>query len=184
MHARYALIPTVAVLLGALVGPVAAQHGGGPGSSTIPGVRPELMASLAPPRLVLRYQTEIGLTDAQRKAISKIIAEAQAEIVDLRWQAEAESRKFQTTLDRHPVDVAEATAQAETIGRIEQQIKQKQLKMLLLVKNELTGEQFAKLQAFKPSRPRHRPPAPPQQPGATPAEPAERPEAPAGETAP
>jgi hypothetical protein len=56
------------------------------------------------PTAVMRYQTEIGLTDAQRTTITNEITEAQKRVVDLRWQLEAKDAAFGKLLGADKID--------------------------------------------------------------------------------
>jgi Spy/CpxP family protein refolding chaperone len=142
-------------------------HGFPPGGF---GGRPTFMSKLPLPRLIMRHQSEIGLTDEQRDTISKLVADTQGKVVDLRFQSEAQSQKLGELLDPHPVNEADALAQADKLMDLEKEMKRAHLAMLIEVGNTLTAEQRAKLRELQPQRPHGRPRArrPPGPPGAAP----------------
>src|SRR5262249_50510366 len=73
---------------------------------------PTFLRELFMPSAVMRYQTEIGLTDAQRTTITNDITEAQKRVVDLRWQLEAKDAAFGKLLGADKIDEQAAMAQA------------------------------------------------------------------------
>jgi Spy/CpxP family protein refolding chaperone len=119
---------------------------------------PPFLDQLFPPRLVMRNQQEIGLTDAQRKAITQAIGEAQQRLVELQWTLDAESEAMGKLLEVDPVDETAALAQSDKVVAIEDRIKREHLRLLVRIKNELTPEQEHRLRELRPRRPRRAPP--------------------------
>lgn len=140
----------------ALAAVPAAVHAGpmGAGGPLLP--RPAFLEQLFPPHVVMRHQQEIGLTEAQRKAITGAITETQQKLVDQQWTLENDSEALRKLLDRDPVDEAAAMAQSDKVLAAEQRIKREHLRLLIRVKNELTPEQEAKLRELEPNRMRGR----------------------------
>jgi Spy/CpxP family protein refolding chaperone len=145
---------------------------GGHGFAGGPFARPAYMDKLVLPRMIMRYQAEIGLTDAQREAIGRIMSETQSKLVELQWQMQSESQKLGQLLEPQPVDVAAALRQANRLLDLEKEGRNGQLAMLIKVRNELTAEQYTKLLTLRPAAPRPRqrpkppggPPPPPEPP--------------------
>lgn len=102
--------------------------------------------------MVMRHQTEIGLTDAQREAITAHMTDAHKRVVELRWQLEAKDAAFGKLLAADHVDEQAAMAQAAELMRLEEQMKRIHLELLIRVKNTLTPEQQAKLRTLAPPR--------------------------------
>ena len=123
--------------------------------------------SLFMPRLIKRYQTEIGLTEAQQGAITQAMEDSHRKMVDLRRQFAAESQKLSTLLEAAPIDAAAALAQAEKKMGVEKEMKTTHLAMLITVNNRLTTEQRAKLRELRPARGRGRRGPPTRHPGPT-----------------
>jgi len=143
-------VPLVAFLLSCAL-PAGAQQMGprpvGPGPMMR---RPAFLGHVFQPDLIMRHQSDIDLTPAQREAITKAMSETQQKVVDLQWQFEAESQELTKLLDRETVDEAAALAQAQKVMSAEQQIKTEHLAMLIRIKNQLKPAQQAKLRELQP----------------------------------
>jgi Spy/CpxP family protein refolding chaperone len=133
--------------------PVLAQ--GPPGMG--PG-RPMFLDQLFVPEQVMRYQSEISLTDEQRVEITEAMGETQKQLVDLQWQFESASKKLADVLSAPKVDEAAAAAQAEKVMGLELQMKKAHLALLVRIKNVLTPPQQAKLAEFRAKEPPRRGP--------------------------
>jgi Spy/CpxP family protein refolding chaperone len=114
---------------------------------------PTFLRQLFVPTVVMRNQTEIGLSDAQREAITAEMNETHERTVALRWQLESKSAALEKLLGGHKVDEAAAMAQAGELMKLEEQMKRNHLELLIRVKNVLTPEQQAKLRQLAPGRP-------------------------------
>jgi hypothetical protein len=77
---------------------------------------------LIPPELVMTRSEQIGLTDKQRATIKSEIQKMQTKFID---------------------------AQADRIMALEREIKRAHLALLVRIKNTLTAEQIAKLEAIR-----------------------------------
>ena len=126
--------------------------GGGP-----PGPPPFLDA-LFRPGLVMRHQSEIGLTAEQQETIQRAMQETQAKLVTLEWQQQAASEKLAKLVEADKVDEAAALAQAASVMDVERQIKQANLALLIRIKNVLTPPQQERLRTLRKERPRERRP--------------------------
>jgi Spy/CpxP family protein refolding chaperone len=133
--------------------------GGGP-----PAGPPAFLEELFPPALIMRNQSEIGLTDAQRDAISEAMAETEKKLVQLQWQSEAESEKLAKLLHNDTVDEGAALAQAQRVLGVEQEIKRAHLGLLIRIKNRLAPAQQKRLRELRATRrpEPHGPPGPPE----------------------
>ena len=47
---------------------------------------------LISPEIIMQYQQELDITDAQRKIITDAILAAQSEVLEMQWRTEAENR--------------------------------------------------------------------------------------------
>ena len=115
---------------------------------------PVFLEHVFPPELVMRYQSELGLTPAQQEVMTRIMAEAQARLVELQWKFEAAGQALTKMLEKDTVDEEAALAQWDQLSGVEQQIKKTHLSLLLRIKNQLTSSQQEKLRALRPTRPR------------------------------
>jgi hypothetical protein len=102
-----------------------------------------------PVDLVMEHQADIALDAAQRDAITKEVARAQADLVKLQFDLEAEKEKLVKVLDGAKVDEEKAKQAAAALMTKENAIKAAHLAMLVRVKNALTDEQQKKLKALR-----------------------------------
>jgi Spy/CpxP family protein refolding chaperone len=114
---------------------------------------PAFLEHVFPPELVMRYQSELGLTPAQQEAMTHTMAETQAKLVELQWKSAAAMQALTKILEKDTVDEAAALAQWDQLSGVEQQIKKTHLSLLLRIKNQLTPSQQEKLRALRPTRP-------------------------------
>ena len=79
---------------------------------------PTFLRELFPPSLIMRQQSAIGLTPAQREAITKEMAEAQTAVLDVRWQLEEKTAALAKLLGAEKVDESAALAQADEVVKL------------------------------------------------------------------
>ena len=127
--------------LGAPGGPPGPGPGGGPPPNDPIG------RYLYPPEAVLGHAQELGLTDAQRKAIRDSVHEMQKRFLDMQFDLEERTETVSRLLQQTPVDEAKVLAAVDEVLRLENQIKKAQLSLLIRIKNQLTPGQVAKLDA-------------------------------------
>jgi len=128
--------------------PMEPPMGGGP-----PGVGgPSFLENVFPPGLIMHHQTDIGLTDAQREAITKQMEEAQKAMVTLQWDVERESGQLGKLLAAERIDEAAALRQADQVMSAEERLKKAHLTLLIRIKNDLTPAQQQKLRQLRPER--------------------------------
>jgi Spy/CpxP family protein refolding chaperone len=124
-------------------GPVIAtpvsRRGGSPGEGD------PLASHLFPPELIMAHQSEIGLQDAQRGAITSEIQKAQAKFVEIQWRMSAEAEHLQKLLEPSVADEARVLEQIDRTLAVEREIKRVQVTLLIRIKNTLTPSQQAKL---------------------------------------
>jgi Spy/CpxP family protein refolding chaperone len=152
----------IQVLVGAAVlggGIAAAEHDMmGPGRMG----PPSFLRQLFVPAVIMEHQTDIGLSDEQRQAISKEMNETQKQVLDLRWQLEEKTAALDKLLASDKVDETAALARVDELMKIEEQLKRAHLGLLIRVKNLLTPAQQATLRKLEPRGPRGmRRPGPP-----------------------
>lgn len=106
-------------------------------------------ARVFPVDLVMEHQAAIALDAAQKDAITKEVARAQAELVKLQFDLEAENEKLVKILDGSKVDEAKAKDAAAALMTKENAIKAAHLAMLVRIKNVLTPDQQQKLKTLR-----------------------------------
>ena len=97
-----------------------------------------------PPELVMQHQSEIGLQDAQRAALTSAIQQAQAKFMDMQWKLSAEGEKMGKLLQGAQVDEAQVLEEVDRILALEREIESADLADSA-DKNTLTPAQQAKL---------------------------------------
>lgn len=110
-----------------------------------PPAEDPIAQALFPPELIMKYQEEIGLDDAQARAIKEAIQQAQSRFLDLQWQMQAESAKLVKLLGGRPVDESAVLTQVDKVLALERDVKRTQLSLLIRIKNRLTETQAARL---------------------------------------
>lgn len=118
---------------------------------------PAFLREVFPPQLIMRYQTAIGLTDAQRQAITKEMAAAQADVLDVRWKLEEKTAALTKLLSAEKIDEPAALAAADEVLKLEERLKRVRLGLMIRVKNQLTPAQQASLKKLAPAMVRERP---------------------------
>jgi Spy/CpxP family protein refolding chaperone len=96
----------------------------------------------------MRYATDIGLTPNQKEQISEQVRETQKELVDVQWKLGEASNELETLLEAEKIDERATMAEAKKVMAIEQEVKERHLRMLIRIRNVLTPEQQAKLRTL------------------------------------
>jgi Spy/CpxP family protein refolding chaperone len=109
------------------------------------GFAKRLQGKLFPPRQVMRYADEIGLTSTQREQIKAIVKKAHSDSVDLKFKLAEEVSELEKMLAKDTVDATRAAAKADEVMELERQIKRQHLMMLIEIKNLLSPTQKQKL---------------------------------------
>ncbi|MFU8803197.1 MAG: Spy/CpxP family protein refolding chaperone [Bradymonadaceae bacterium] len=104
-----------------------------------------LMKELVPPRMALRFQEEIGLTDAQRTQLEMINGESRATAVSLREDLKREVTALREILAQPTVNEAAALAQLDRVTAAESQVKRARFQSMIRTKNLLSEDQIEQL---------------------------------------
>jgi Spy/CpxP family protein refolding chaperone len=104
---------------------------------------------LIPPELVMSHSEQIGLTEKQRATIKAEIQKMQSKFLDAQFDLQEQSGKMTQLLQHSPADETKILDQADRIMALEREIKRAHLTLLVRIKNALTAEQIAKLDAMR-----------------------------------
>jgi Spy/CpxP family protein refolding chaperone len=104
---------------------------------------------LIPPELVMSHSEQIGLTEKQRATIKAEIQKMQSKFLDAQFELQEQSGKMMQLLQHSPADETKILDQADRIMALEREIKRAHLTLLVRIKNALTAEQIAKLDAMR-----------------------------------
>jgi Spy/CpxP family protein refolding chaperone len=137
------------LLIAGLLAPLAAAAQPPPQPPQPPPGSDPIGRYLAPPELVMSQSEEIGLTDKQRAAIKAEIQKTQAKFLDAQWDLQEHTGKMSRLLQQTPVDEAKVLEEADRVMSLEREIKRAQLTLLIRIRNALTAEQNAKLEALR-----------------------------------
>jgi len=110
-----------------------------------------LFSMLFPPELIMQHRRAINLTDAQRDAITGMIADLQSRVVRLQWDMLDEMQQLTEIMSATKVDLDRALDQLDHVLDTEKEIKQAHLRMLVRIKNLLSAEQQATLERLRES---------------------------------
>jgi Spy/CpxP family protein refolding chaperone len=100
---------------------------------------------LYPPEALLGHSQELGLDDAQKKAIRSRVVEAQKQFLDAQLSMQEASEELQRLLQERPVNEGKALAAADQVMGFERTVKRAHLSLLIHLKNLLTPAQLAKM---------------------------------------
>jgi Spy/CpxP family protein refolding chaperone len=104
---------------------------------------------LIPPELVMSHSEQIGLTEKQRATIKAEIQKMQSKFLDAQFDLQEQSGKMTQLLQHSPADETKILDQADRIMALEREIKRAHLTLPVRIKNALTAEQIAKLDAMR-----------------------------------
>lgn len=104
---------------------------------------------LIPPELVMGQSEQIGLSQKQRAAIKAEVQKMQTKFLDAQWDVREQTSKMTQLLEQTPVEEAKVLEAADRIMGLEREIKRAHLTLLVRIKNLLTTEQIAKLEAIR-----------------------------------
>ncbi len=99
------------------------------------------------PNIILENQVELDLTKQQFTEIRAAVVEVQAGIAEYEWDMREAYQALMIELDKVPVDETEILKHANVALLAENQVKKKQMVMLVRLKNLLTAEQIAYLES-------------------------------------
>jgi Spy/CpxP family protein refolding chaperone len=104
---------------------------------------------LIPPELVMSQSEQIGLSEKQRATIKSEIQKMQTKFIDAQWDLQEQTGRMMQLLQQSPADETKILEQADKIMALEREIKRAHLALLVRIKNTLTAEQIAKLEATR-----------------------------------
>jgi len=104
---------------------------------------------LIPPELVMSQSEQIGLSEKQRATIKAEVQKMQAKFLDAQWDLQEQTSKMTQLLQQTPIDEAKVLELADKIMSYERDIKRIHLALLVRIKNSLTAEQIARLEAMR-----------------------------------
>lgn len=104
---------------------------------------------LFPPEVVMQHQRAIGLTEEQKTYIKSEIQKATSRFTELQWDIQQEMENLHSLLKQASVDEQRAIGHLDRLLEIEREVKRVHLTLAIRIKNKLSPEQQAQLQALK-----------------------------------
>ena len=104
---------------------------------------------LFPPNVILEHQMELGLSKAQFTAIREAVVDVQAGVAEHEWDMREAYQALMLELDKAPIDEGRVLELATKALLAENQVKKKQMGMLVRLKNLLTEEQVNYLESMQ-----------------------------------
>jgi len=99
------------------------------------------------PNIILEQREELQLTKEQFTAIRAAVVEVQSSVAEHEWDMQEAYQALMLELDKAPIDEAEVLKHTTTALMAENQVKKKQVSMLVKLKNLLNAEQIDYLEA-------------------------------------
>ena len=102
---------------------------------------------LFPPNIILQHQEELGLSKEQFTAIKAAVVEVQANVAEHEWDMREAYVSIMAELDKTPVDEEHVVSLVNSVLLAENEVKKEQMAMLIRLRNLLTADQVAFLEA-------------------------------------
>ncbi len=97
--------------------------------------------------LIMAHRNEIGLTKAQNKEIGELVVAVQQAVAGKSWDMQSAYFELMEVLDEEQINEDRAIALAKQAVDTENEIKLEQMRLLIRLRNLLTPDQVALLQA-------------------------------------
>lgn len=114
-----------------------------------PNREARLDGDLFRPELIKRFQTQIGLTREQSRAMLKIVQKSQQEMLEVQWAMEPEMQAMRELLAEETIDEDKVRHQLRLITANEARAKEQQLLLMVRIKNLLTADQQSQLRRLR-----------------------------------
>ena len=100
------------------------------------------------PNIILEHREALELSKDQFTAIRAAVVEVQAGVAEHEWDMQEAYQALMTELDHAPIDEDRVLQHANKALLAENQVKKKQMAMLVRLKNLLTAEQVSYLESI------------------------------------
>lgn len=124
----------------------------GMGSAMAEQPKDVFKGKLFAPNIILENRDALQLSKEQFTAIRAAVVEVQAGVAEHEWDMQEAYQALMLELDKAPIDENKVLEYAGTALLAENQVKKKQMAMLVRLKNLLTAEQIDHLEAVYSSQ--------------------------------
>jgi Spy/CpxP family protein refolding chaperone len=100
------------------------------------------------PNVILEHREALQLSKDQFTAIRAAVVEVQSGVAEHEWDMQEAYQALMTELDQAPIDEDKVLEHANKALLAENQVKKKQMAMLVRLKNLLTAEQVSYLESI------------------------------------
>ena len=104
------------------------------------------------PNLILENREALQLSKEQFTAIRAAVVEVQANVAEHEWDMQEAYQALMLELDKSPIDEGKVLDYANDALLAENQVKKKQMAMLVRLKNLLTADQISHLESVDAQR--------------------------------
>jgi len=104
------------------------------------------------PNIILENRDALQLSKDQFTAIRAAVVEVQAGVAEHEWDMQEAYQVLMLELDKSPVDEGRVLQHVSTVLLAENQVKKKQMAMLVRLKNLLTADQISHLESVHRSQ--------------------------------
>ena len=111
--------------------------------------RDPFQGKLFAPNVILENRDALDLTREQFTAIRGAVVEVQGDIAEHEWDLREAYQQVLSDLDEKPVDEDKILAGVEKALLAENEVKKRQVALLIRLRNLLTDEQMATLQSLQ-----------------------------------
>ena len=119
---------------------IATAMAAGPGDDVFKG-------KLFPPNVILENQAELHLSKEQFTKIRAAVVAVQSNVAEHEWDMREAYLKLMEELDKTPIDENAVIEHANAAMLAENQVKKKQVSMLVRLRNILSADQIAYLES-------------------------------------
>ena len=117
------------------------------GSALAEAPKDVFKGKLFAPNVILENRDDLQLSKEQFTAIRAAVVEVQAGVAEHEWDMQEAYQALMLELDKSPVNESKVLAYASDALLAENQVKKKQMAMLVRLKNLLTAEQISYLES-------------------------------------
>ena len=103
---------------------------------------------LFPPNLILENQADLDLSKQQFTDIKAAVVEVQTQVAEHEWDLREAYQALLSELDKSPIDENKVLELVDAALLAENEVKKKQVAMLIKLKNLLNKEQVAYLESL------------------------------------
>lgn len=121
------------------------------GTAHAEGPKPDVFkGKLFPPNVILEHKAELNLTKEQFTSIRAAVVEVQSGVAEHEWDIAEAYQALMLELDQTPIDADRVLEYVDAALQAENQVKKKQVSMLIRLKNLLSAEQIRYLESVHP----------------------------------